>query len=98
MARGSIPALGNGGLDLTADQYPARSGDPEATGDTAGPLLPPAEAQVGLVWWDLEATLWFIAGWLETTYPEPTPPAAISGQAIVDVMSRFFPLPLGPQR
>jgi hypothetical protein len=55
-------------------------------------------AALSLVWWDIEATLWFVAGWLETTYPAPTPPAAITGQVIVDVMSRFFPLPLGPQR
>ena len=44
-----------------------------------------------LVWWDLDAALWFAAGWLEITYPAATPPAAATGRAVVELMSRFFP-------
>jgi hypothetical protein len=51
---------------------------------------------LGLVWWDLEATLWFAAEWLETTYPMATPPAAVIGRAVVDLMYRFFPSNLSP--
>jgi hypothetical protein len=46
---------------------------------------------LSLVWWDLDATLWFSAWWLETTYPAATPPAATTGRAVADMMSRFFP-------
>jgi tetratricopeptide (TPR) repeat protein len=52
---------------------------------------------LSLVWWDLDATLWFSAWWLETTYPAATPPAATTGRAVADMMSRFFPSHLTPQ-
>ena len=51
---------------------------------------------LSLVWWDLDATLWFSARWLETTYTAATPPAATTGRAVADMMSRFFPSHLTP--
>jgi hypothetical protein len=47
------------------------------------------------VWWDLEATLCFVGQWLDTAYPVTTPATAITGRAVVDMMSRFFPSYLG---
>lgn len=51
---------------------------------------------LSLVWWDLDATLWFSARWLETTYTAATPVAATTGRAVADIMSRFFPSHLTP--
>jgi hypothetical protein len=55
------------------------------------PALARLRAALGLVWWDADAVLWFAAGWLESTYPTATPPAAATGLAVVDLLSRFAP-------
>jgi hypothetical protein len=49
------------------------------------------------VWWDLDATLSFAAGWFRATPPIPTATAAIIWSAVMDILSRF-PTELAPRR